>query len=448
MEGYFLDNNNISNALQLLYQMTPTGCVKLGLTEEAVKEYIFGGDENANVFHISFRYNIVEREAIIKRLPNETSAAFTERCRVKALELLKKYGFSDIKENESTQSLLNSLETLGIYLENEILYDKLTHLQNVYAFYSGMLINLGYDPEVLTSAQNTNVDTLQQKVNEAFDQLSKLNTGVEYDKTTKDAYIVNEILISEKTDGKYYIASKLYDMIVEADAFNLAFLEWNSKNWYHQFITWVELPFVTDIQVFGKDKEYIFTLDNSKSDQSQASNSKNMEIYFGTGANKKKLDYTLEKTYMTDTGSMTTEYIDALTNFREFYQIFEYVSLNGLIDEDELSKMSAVGLSPEICKTLPDEACDLILYYRAVDPAGNSIAKVIRFYTYSGHAFVTVEVVDAFDENGNPTSDWKSQSKPENAKGLFYADAKYIAKLLADADRVSSGQLVDVSSKN
>ena len=141
---------------------------------------------------------------------------------------------------------------------------------------------------------------------------------------------------------------------------------------------------------------------------------------------------------------VVTEYVDALTNFRAFYEVFEFISLDGIIDEAELKKMQAAGMTPEGCLALPDSECDMIMYYRAVDWAGNSIAKVIRFYTYSGHSFVTIEVVNAFDQNGNPTNDWKSQSNPANAKGMFYVDAKYLARIIDNADRVVSKELVDI----
>ena len=447
MEGYFLDSNNISNALTLIYHMQPEACIQLGLTEEAIQQYIFGGKETADVHYLTFRYNTVEREAIIKKMPNETSKEFDERCRTKALELLKKYGITDVKETETLSSLLTMLEKLGIYREDNMLYDKLTHLQEVYAFCSATLSTLGYSADKLSGTQNTDLKLLSSKVDEVVKKLNEYQTGVRYDKNTLTVYIVNDVLISEQTNGKYYLASTLYDMIVEADAYNLAFLDWNNKSWYSQYVTWVELEYLTDLQVYGNNKEIIFSADNSASSQGTTDNLKLYQVINGV---KKLIDYGagIEHTYVTDTGVVTTEFVDAITNFKEFYEIFEYLSLNGVIDDKELEKMSSVGLSPEICRNLPDSECDLLLYYRAVDKAGNSIAKILRFYTYSGHAYLTVEVVKAFDENGNPTNDWQSQSKPENAKGFFYVDAKYMAKILSDAEKIVNAELVDTSSKD
>ena len=91
---------------------------------------------------------------------------------------------------------------------------------------------------------------------------------------------------------------------------------------------------------------------------------------------------------------------------------------------------------------LPDSACDLIIYYRGVDLQGNSIAKVIRFYTYSRHSFVTVEVVDAFDEDGEATDDWRAQTNPEKAEGLFYASSAYLQKFVEYTKLVADEKIV------
>lgn len=459
MAGYFLDSDHIASALSLLHTMTLSNCVKNGITEDAIKEYLLGGEETGDTYRISFRYNILERNTLIKRFETESKAAFDTRCMEKAKALLLEYGAEESAiANLPLAELLKRLEAAGIYLEDGVLYDKVSHLHELYSVCAGMLKEMGITVETLAE-DLFDVATLQKKVNDVVKLMNGTKSGIFYDTTTQALYVVNELLISQKTeDHKYYVAVTLYDMIVEVDAYYLSFLEWNSKNWYSQYFTWIEIPYLTDLEIVSSTgKHYTFALDNSESDQSENENSQKVKIFYDKDGVMTRLDYGngIPYSYQDDMGNTVTKYIDGVTNFREFYQIFEYISFVGQIDATELNKMAqntdANGdpMTPEKYRALDDSACDLIIYYRAVDLRGNSIGKVIRFYRYSDlHAYVTIDVVDVFDENGNPTTDWRSQSNSEDAHGMFYVDALYMQKLINDAGRVINQERVDVTSKS
>ena len=450
MEGYFLDSNNIFNALESLYRMSTGTCVKNGITEESLQEYIFNGEDAGSVYHLSFRYNILEREAYLKRLEDETEQEFNTRCFAQCKTILKQYGISDEALAQLTyEQCLEALEDAGFVLEDGVLYDKLTHLNQVYSICQGMLGKMGYTSDSLTTTETTNLELLEIKVKNIVDQIEETKAGVRYDEETKDLYIVNDILISQQKDGKYYVAVMLYDMIVEIDAYNFAFLNWNSMNWYSQYFTWIEIGYMSDLQLISKDgAKYHFSFDNSESDKSQGSNTKKLKIYSVSETGERNLiSYKIEDRYVSDTGLDEVRYVSALDNFRSFYQMIQYCSLRGLIDEKELALMKDKDgnpMTPAKFRQLPDEECDFIMYYRAVDARGNSIAKVIRFYNYTeiGHAYLTIDVVDAFDKDGNPITDWKSMSNPEDGEGIFYVDTAYMQKLLKAADDFVNGKLI------
>lgn len=457
MKGYFLDSNNISNAMSLLQSMSISKCVKNGITEDAIREYLFAGNARGDVYHLAFRYNVLEKDSVLKRYDYESDEEFQARCLEKAKSILSQYVSTSLDKLTYSKAM-ETLQTMGYYLEDGVLYDKITHLYNIYTFCSGLLSKLGYPVEELSEQTMLDVDLMQTKVNAIIKQLNETDAGVSYDAETGGLYVVNELLISQKTEGKYYVAVSLYDMIIEVEEQHFAFLNWNAKNWYSQYFTWIEVAYMTDLEIVMGDQTYKFRLDNSQSGSNLTDGAKTdkLKVYADAGKGEKLLDYNILNTYISDTGLEKTETITALENFRQYYQILQYISLEGVMDQKELDKLAAAdfngdgvadGLAPEDCTNLPDSMCDLIIYYRAVDLRGNSVAKVIRFYTYSGHTFVTVEVVGAYDEKGNATSDWRGQTDPDEAKGVFYVNSSYLQKLIADTDRVINGEKVTLGDK-
>lgn len=84
-------------------------------------------------------------------------------------------------------------------------------------------------------------------------------------------YVGNSVLINpNKTEnGTYYVASTMYDMIVEIDQYYLTFLEWEESDWYEQLFLQQNIAYVSDLKLQFRDREtgemktFTFTLDNS-----------------------------------------------------------------------------------------------------------------------------------------------------------------------------------------
>ncbi|MBQ9760786.1 MAG: DUF4340 domain-containing protein [Clostridia bacterium] len=452
--GYFLDSDSIFSVLASLHQMSDISCVKLGVTEEAIKEYLFNGGERGDVHHISFRYNLLERNEILTKQNYESTEEFHERILEEAKTILRQYTESDL-EKLTFELARDTLESMGYYLENGVFYDKASHLYDVYTFLAGVLMDLGYSVEKINESAMLETGDLEAKVEALAKRVDATQTGYHYDRESGDVYIVNEILISERIDGKYYVASSHYDMIVEVDQRHFAFLEWNEKKWYSDRFNTVEIAYMTDLEIVAGNKNYKFRLDNSESNSTiengQASDK--LKVYANTGSGEKLLDYIINRPYTTDTGMQKTETIPALENFRNYYKILQYMSLEGYMDEKELEKLAAAdftgdgvadGYTPADCRALPDEACDLIIYFRAVDLRGNSMAKICRFYTYSGHSYLTIETVSAYDQNGAATTDWRALTEEGRAYGMFFVDASNLQSFVTDTERVINGSVNDI----
>lgn len=83
-------------------------------------------------------------------------------------------------------------------------------------------------------------------------------------KDSDAAYIKNAMVVSPKTEkGTYYVASYLYDMIVEVDQHYFSFLELEQRNWYEQYFISQNIAYVDYMKMEINGKTYEFKMDNS-----------------------------------------------------------------------------------------------------------------------------------------------------------------------------------------
>ncbi len=243
---------------------------------------------------------------------------------------------------------------------------------------------------------------------------------------TEDNDFVNYFHVSEKTeDGLYYAYAPDYDMIVCFTESQAEYLDWEDIDWYEREYFQTNIAFVTTIKLEGAglDAPIIFTLDNSKSDQSQGINSEKLEVY----ANGKLIDYTLTVTRP----SGTVEEAHSTYNFRRFFQAMLTASMQG---NAELSDEEMEAL-----RKTPDGECLLKITTSADDGKGTTQDRVYRFYRYTERkAYMTIEVLDGPDAASDPT----------HASGRFYVLKPFCDKLIADAHRFLEGTEIVVDSKN
>ncbi len=237
----------------------------------------------------------------------------------------------------------------------------------------------------------------------------------------------NYVEISKKTeDGMYYAYSPYYDMIVSLPESSLLFLEWDDIDWYEREYFLANIAHCQSIKLEGASlpKPIIFTLDNSKSDQSgTVINSDNMEIYY----DGKLMDYSLVVTK--PSGSQVTE--TAIYNFRRFYQALLSASVEGKADLTE-EEMAAL-------RETPDDRCQLKLTILLDDGLGETRYAIYRFYQMTERkSYMTIELLESPDDPGNP----------QNGQGIFYVSRTFCDKLIADAHRFIEGVEIDVDSKN
>ena len=239
-------------------------------------------------------------------------------------------------------------------------------------------------------------------------------------------HLFNYFKVSEKTeDGLYFAYSPTFDMIVCFSESEANYLEWEEIDWYEREYFQVYLSFIKSIKLEGAgiSSPLTFTLDNSKSDQSEGINTDRLEVY----ANGKLMDYTFLCTKMT--GEIATE--TAAYNFHRLCQAFFTASIEGVANLTD-EEMAAYRQSP-------DEECLLKFTVIAEDSAGNKVYNVYRFYRYTERrAYLTIETLDSPD----------AVSDPSRAQGKFCVLSSFCNKLIADAGRFMDGEEIVVESKN
>ena len=233
------------------------------------------------------------------------------------------------------------------------------------------------------------------------------------------------IVSAQNEDGTYYGYSAIFDMIVTIPESQATYLSWEEIDWYEREYFMFNIAHVQEIKLesASMDAPVVFTLDNSKSDQSNGMNSELIEIY----ANGQKMDYNL--TVTKPSGSTATE--TASYNFRRFYQALLTASMEGVAELTE-EQMEAF-------RETPDEDCYLKITIHADDAKGETADLVYRFYRYTERkAYMTVEVLDNKGDAG----------APENGQGVFYVLRSFCDKLVADAYRFMEGTEIVVDSKS
>ncbi len=349
-----------------------------------------------------------------------------------------------------------------------------------------------------------------------------------YDDQGNQQYVLNQLLISQKTEqGTYYVASLLCDMIVEVDQYYLSFLEWNRSNWYDEYFFSYSLAYLQGLELIYGDRAYTFSFDNTLSyafyeksagkwsvidlekgrveqsangdytyydkdgtryddirvvdfSRKDAFSVSSQRVYY-TDTDGTKLEITLSSPnlyaycqqytqgkvetdrfdnadkiwheYTSDSGEPKVESVSTIDNFRIFYQMLLWFTIEGDVDPAEFQ--SKMGMTMEEYIAKGDSACQAIIKAQVKDYASvlnqetdnkgnkvwtedNEMDLVIRFYKYSEwKSLLTIEVIEKYDSDGNPISD------PTKVACSFYVDAVYVEKIAAAAEQLINRELLE-----
>ena len=180
-----------------------------------------------------------------------------------------------------------------------------------------------------------------------------------------------------------------------------------------------------------------------------------------------ELDYSITYKYQTDTGGEKQQTVTAIDNFRDLYQVLMWYSIEGDIDFSELGDGTG-DLKGYLANTAPSATISYHFADKAlvmntqsytdypenaeagkptpeakVWLANNERYVIVRLYQYTAtKSLITIEVVESFDENGNPITD------PTKAEGSFYVLTSYCNTLLDALQDLVNERPIDPRSNN
>ncbi len=348
----------------------------------------------------------------VDAMSDEEFSDIYETVIAKYSKLVTKFSYSNIKDRDGTL-----LASTPYIMDSDYMAGYFPHADNISTML-GLLYSMSFDGVTVLSP--TSEDLAAYGLDDYAHTISFIYTD------SLGNQIPNYFFVSEKTeDGLYYAYSAMYDMIVCFSKSQAEYLEWEEIDWYEREYFQIYLAFVKSITVeyAGLADPIVFTVDNSKSDQSDGINVENLEVFVDGVAPDYNIFYT------TATGDI--EMKPPTFNFTRLFRSFLTASIEGNADLTLAEK--------EAFLHSPDSDCLLKFTVIAEDEDGNSLYNVYRFYRYTERkAYLTIEALDS------PTS----PSDPSRADGRFYVLRSFCDKLIADVNRFINGEEIIVESKS
>ena len=405
MKGYAINGDNVSEMLGLLYEMQYGSCIQLGLTKEALRKY--GLDED--VFYIAYESRVSDDQ-----LAAEGKIGYVQ---------------NSIMISEKTDR--------GTYYVASTAYDMIVEVDQYYLAFLEWDLNRWYDVHPFTE----DIAHLQEM---------KITIG----QKTYTFRLDNSMTFA------YTVASDGTPSFVD---FTKGTLTRDEKGNYVFYRNGKKVPFaLVDFEhgEFRADSkgDAVYMVGNKELKLNTLSS--NLMVYCDefTGGTLavNLLDYTYTYSYIDDAGNTRTKTYTGIDNFREFYIQLLYFSVGGVIDEKEFEQTLGMSVSEYIAQG--DGVCQAVIHYRSEDMAkvfnqftykdengqtvklyeeNNEKEIVLRFYRYSEmRSLMTLEVVDKYDEEGNPVFN------PANEIGRFFVNALEIENFERMLDMILSGERI------
>ncbi|MBQ8432957.1 MAG: InlB B-repeat-containing protein [Clostridia bacterium] len=412
MKGYDINDDNASLVLGNMYEMQFIACKKLGITKESLAEFDMDGD----VYYMTYLSAMVDSNG------------------------------AGLKDEDGQQ----------LYAKNELLISPKTSRGTYYiaSFLCDMIVEV--DQYYLSFLEWEKSDWYDQYF---FGSNLAYVTDFEFTMNGETFTFRMDNTLSyafyEDSDGEMTLVDLTKGKVVANENGGYTYVDASGVK--HE----VKLVDFSNEDAFKISGTKIIYTDPDGKQYEMTVGSSNMLIYCdqftGGKDHANLLDYIIPYTYATDSGGEKTKQISGIDNYRKLYQMFLYASIEGDVDEAEFEKN--LGMSKDAYIAQGDGVCQAILKYRVADKASvlnqytytdengkvkerwtedNEMDVVIRFYRYTERkSLLTIEVIEDYDENGNPISD------PTKAVGSFYVLSSYLNDLLDATHRLMNQERVE-----
>lgn len=405
MKGYEINDNNASTMLGNMLEMQFLGCRKLGIDKEALAKYGLDGD----VYYMSYLSPMVDSKGQV---------------------IKDEKGNQLLAENQ----LLISQKTLqGTYYVASILCDMIVEVDQYYFSFLEWEKSDWYD-EYFISGNLAHIESLDFTVG-----------GKTYNFTTDNTL---SYAFYQTADGTMATIDVTTGKVIDHGNGSYSYVDKNGDK--HE----VFLVDFSRKSAFTIEKQKIVYTDEQGRKYEISTTSSNMDIFCKqyTENSNGLLDYVITNTYVNDSGVEKTQQVTGNKNFRKFYELLLWFTIEGDVNKAEFE--ANMNMTLEECMAQDDSACQAIIRYKLKDMASvmnqftyvdengkvvkrwtedNEMEIVIRLYRYSERkSLLTIEIV----EEGKP-------SDSSNAVGSFYVLSRYVDELSSAAERLLNKELVE-----
>lgn len=387
MNGYQFNNDSVSTVLGNLYQMEYIGCRELNPTEEDFDKYGFDKD----IYMLWFKYD-----------PEVAN------------------GGSD-KENWVDNILMISQKTEdGTYFVYSFLYDMIVEVDQYYLSFLEWPQNKWYHQYFFQNniAYMKNLTLTMGDEAYRFDLDNQFSYAF-YDNGDGTGTVIDltKGTVRQQSDGTY-----IYTVTKTGAEYRVYFMDFTAGRTYRD-----------------EDTDKIMYRSESGVTVEVTLSSTNMKVRYQHNGDTGELDYIIENTYTTDTGTTKTETVSALSNFRRLYSKLLWYSIEGDVNSKELGSDVATyvanhSATAEIRYSLEDMAA-------VMNPenyqTNNQRDVVIRLYQYTERKMLlTIEVLDGPD----------AVPDPAKAQGSFYVLASEMIGIMSAANDLLNQVLLPSST--
>ena len=425
-KGYFINDDNASAVLGNMYQMEFVGCKKLG---------IYRLDENGKPILNSDGQKMLDTE-IMKKYNLDKDIYYMSYWSPE----IDANGANVTNDKGEQQYIQNRLiispkTPQGTYYVASLLCDMIVEVDQHYLSFLEWEKSDWYDEHFFSNnlAYMTNLEFVYGDKTYTFTFDNALSYG-----------------FYEKSAGKW--------AVIDLEKGNLVKHENGSYTYYDRNGNphTVRMVDFSNKEGFSMEKQKIYYTDEHGKYEITV-HSPNLYVYclqYTDGKDDPNLlDYLITHTYPTDSGTEKTELISGVDNFRNFYLMLWWFSIEGDVDPQVFEANRGMTMEEYIAQG--EDVCQAILKAKIKDKASvlnqhknkdgekewetdNEMEMVIRFYQYTDwQSLLTIEVIEKYDADGNPISD------PTNVVCSFYVDADYIEKIADAAEKLLNKDLIE-----
>ncbi len=459
MGGYAINDSNASNVLGLFYSMQYKGCKKLGIDSASLREYGLDRD----VYYLTYSITTQKYNEDGEEIYQINNLLIGKNKTADGTYYVASLFYDMIVEVDQYYLSFLEWDTIDWY-ESYLFRQNISYVRDLHLSFGDRQFDFTLDNSLANAFYLTTAyyNTSGNQVNLAGGSISQ--RGDDYYYTANGSSTAVPVLrqdtlnridltagtVYTKDQQLYYRHTKTGDVypvevVVDFEATQVVSSKTAEDNpdmtdiiYVYEVVDEESGNNVREVRYrYRKGVEATLTVDT-------ANLSVYCDQYTGGAEHPNLLDYSFTHSYVGDTGTLKTETVTGLGNFRSLYLQLLAFTLQGDVDEKEFHERTGKSVAEFLADPATKEYGHISYYLEDyakffndsmkdgeyVYQTNNKRSVVIRFYRYTDmKSLVTVELLTE-----NASGEWVSSG--DGVVGKFYVLTSYLDMLLDNAQKV------------